>query len=425
MQRYPDYRDSGLPWTRNIPAHWDVIPLKFLVDINRETLGEDTPKEYELEYLDIGNVNEQGIIHPPPKMTFSNAPSRARRVTKKGDTLLSTVRTYLRAIAFLADTKENMVASTGFAVLTPNQDTCPEYLAYAVSGHNFINRVTAHSKGCNYPAITPAELGRLAIIVPPPPEQRAIVAYLNHKLALIDRYLANKQHLIELLHEQQHAHINHAVMRGLDPTAPLKPSGVAWLGDIPAGWEIKPIWALFTLGRGRVISKYDIGKHPGIYPVYSSQTEHEGVMGYIDSYDFEGEHITWTTDGAYAGTVFYRTGKFNCTNVCGTLYPKQTNVELRFIRHALAMSTHYYVRQDINPKLMNNVMARIKIPLPPLEEQIRIADYLDNKQQEISKGISHTQQEIALMHEYRTTLIANVVTGKMDVQTISLNMPLT
>ena len=95
-----------------------------------------------------------------------------------------------------------------------------------------------------------------------------------------------------------------------------KPSGVEWIGEIPEEWVITTVGRLNNLGRGRVISNIEIGTNSGNYPVYSSQTENEGIMGYLNTYDFEGEYVTWTTDGANAGTVFYRKGKFNCTNVC-------------------------------------------------------------------------------------------------------------
>ena len=85
-----------------------------------------------------------------------------------------------------------------------------------------------------------------------------------------------------------------------------KESGVEWIGEIPRHWETKAVWMMFRLGRGRVISNEEMGTNPGQYPVYSSQTENEGIMGYIDTYDFDGDYITWTTDGAKAGTVFYQ-----------------------------------------------------------------------------------------------------------------------
>ena len=124
------------------------------------------------------------------------------------------------------------------------------------------------------------------------------------------------------------------------------------------------------LGRGRVINSAEISKQKNpIYPVYSSQTSNNGIMGYLDNYDYEGEYITWTTDGANAGTVYYRNGKFNCTNVCGILKIKN-GYDAYYISNILNCYTKKYVSTNLaNPKLMNNVMANIKINLPSAEQQ--------------------------------------------------------
>ena len=193
-----------------------------------------------------------------------------------------------------------------------------------------------------------------------------------------------------------------------------KESGVEWIGKIPKHWETKAVWMMFHLGRGRVISNEEIVANPGQYPVYSSQTENEGIMGYIDTYDFDGDYITWTTDGAKAGTVFYRTGQFNCTNVCGTLLPKNQGLDLRFFRHALNITTSRFVRYDINPKLMNNVMAKIRVQVPSETEQTQIANFLDRKTEQIDELIRIKERQIALLQEQRTALINQVVTKGLD-----------
>lgn len=124
------------------------------------------------------------------------------------------------------------------------------------------------------------------------------------------------------------------------------------------------------IGRGRVINTKEISNQLNpIYPVYSSQTSNNGIMGYLDSYEFDGEYITWTTDGANAGTVYYRNGKFNCTNVCGTLEINEEN-DAFFVSKLLSCLTKSYVSKNLaNPKLMNNTMAKIKLKLPPLNKQ--------------------------------------------------------
>lgn len=139
-------------------------------------------------------------------------------------------------------------------------------------------------------------------------------------------------------------------------------------------WTTYKIQDIAKIGRGRVISSVEIErqKHP-LYPVYSSQTSNDGIMGYLDDYMFDGEYITWTTDGANAGTVFYRKGKFNCTNVCGTL-KIQTKYDCYFVSLVLQQATQKYVSFNLaNPKLMNNIMASIKIKMPDIEMQKQLS----------------------------------------------------
>ena len=139
-------------------------------------------------------------------------------------------------------------------------------------------------------------------------------------------------------------------------------------------WKQFKIKDIAQIGRGRVISFIEISqqKNP-TYPVYSSQTSNDGIMGYLDDYMFEGEYISWTTDGANAGTVFYRDGKFNCTNVCGLL-KLRNGFDTHFVSLILAEATKKYVSINLaNPKLMNNTMGNIQICLPEFEEQKRIS----------------------------------------------------
>ena len=155
----------------------------------------------------------------------------------------------------------------------------------------------------------------------------------------------------------------------------------------------KKIDDLFITGRGRVINKTNIKTNQGKYPVYSSQTVNNGVLGFINTYDFEGEYLTWTTDGMNAGTVFYRKGKFNCTNVCGTLKLKkefENQIIVKFIAYLLNTKTHKYVIKAANPKLMNKEMKKIKIPIPPLnfqKEIVKILDKFNSLIKDISIGL--------------------------------------
>lgn len=193
-----------------------------------------------------------------------------------------------------------------------------------------------------------------------------------------------------------------------------KDSGVEWLGEIPQGWDIRKIKYLFSIGRGRVIAQTEL-KDDGLYPVYSSQTENSGILGYIHTYDFDVSQITWTTDGANAGTVFLRSGKHNCTNVCGTLQPKSPDYSLIFLRYTLAVAAQFYKRPDTNgAKIMNGEMAVIPVTLPPSYEQTAIANFLDQKTAEIDQAIALKTDLIERLKEYKQITIQHAVTRGLD-----------
>jgi type I restriction enzyme S subunit len=180
---------------------------------------------------------------------------------------------------------------------------------------------------------------------------------------------------------------------------------------LPERWQVEKVRTLCFLGRGKVISEEGIRSHPGIYPVYSSQTMNKGEMGKIDSYDFEGEYVTWTTDGAYAGSVFYRTGRFNCTNVCGTLKAKNARISMKFLAYALSTHTPKYVSYIGNPKLMNNVMAEIGLIVPAeKEEQSKIAEILSS----IDNSIDQTDVLINKYQRIKQGLMQDLLTKGID-----------
>jgi len=177
-------------------------------------------------------------------------------------------------------------------------------------------------------------------------------------------------------------------------------------------WLNKKVKELCHIGRGRVISQEEIQNNPGVYPVYSSQSINKGEMGRIDSYDFEGEYVTWTTDGAYAGTVFHREGKFNCTNVCGILKAKEDDkLDLLFLSYLLSTQAKKYVSYVGNPKLMNGVMAEIDLTLPESKsEQTRIAQILSTA----DRVISQTEALIAKYQRIKTGLMQDLLTRGID-----------
>lgn len=195
----------------------------------------------------------------------------------------------------------------------------------------------------------------------------------------------------------------------------MKDSGIEWIGEIPKEWNLAKVKNLFIIGRGRVIAKTELLDNESGYPVYSSQTKDDGILGYISTYDFNKSQLTWTTDGANAGTVFLRKGKYNCTNVCGTLLPKTEDYNIKYMKYALEYIAVFHKRADTNGyKIMNNEMAEIRITLPPIGEQKTIADYLDKKCSQIDEVIRKQEEIIEKLKEYKLSVITEAVTKGLN-----------
>ena len=186
---YPAYKPSGVPWLDDVPEHWEVRRLKSCVDINKAVLPEATEPDFEFPYLEIGAVGTGLLASQPTTIRFGNAPSRARRIVRTGDTIVSTVRTYLKATWFAGEVKDDLICSTGFAVFTPRNEVYPKFLSYIAQSNAFSDSVTASSVGTAYPAIPESRLGSFHVPLPPLPEQAAIVRYLDYVDRRIRRYV--------------------------------------------------------------------------------------------------------------------------------------------------------------------------------------------------------------------------------------------
>ena len=396
---YPQYKDSGIESLGEIPSHWDVTRLPYVIFENNA--GEVIDKNFwgdgsELLYT---------CAKQPLLSDFRDFPARKR--TGANDLLLTRNGTPYVHLPSEGAIYSNVVQRVS---LIPGIDRKFMRSALDVATRDLVGY------GVSIASFNYEMWAALRIPLPDYEEQTQIARFLDHETARIDVLIEEQQRLIELLKEKRQAVISHAVTKGLDPTVPMKDSGVEWLGEVPAHWDVLPVWMLFQMGRGRVISHDEIAENSGDYPVYSSQTERDGVMGSIDTYDFEGDYLTWTTDGANAGTVFRRSGKFNCTNVCGTLLPKRKDDDLRYFVDAVGICTAAFIRHDINPKLMNNVMASIKVPVPPLMEQTAIAAYVSAFKDKETVLIQEAFTGISLLQERRSALISAAVTGKIDVR---------
>ena len=210
-------KPSGVEWLGDVPVHWEVRRLKHWVGINDEALNESTNPDYRFKYIDIGSVDKGRLIKPPETMVFSAAPSRARRVISHGDTIISTVRTYLKAIWYV-EHEENveLVCSTGFAVLRPLGGTFPKFVSYLVQSDSFADRVTASSVGVAYPAIPESRLASFHVAIPPHSEQMSIAGRLDSLIEKFDNQQTSAERQIELIKEYRTRLIADVVTGKLD-----------------------------------------------------------------------------------------------------------------------------------------------------------------------------------------------------------------
>ena len=202
MKPYPVYKDSGVEWLGQVPEGWEVVPVKAVATCNDEVLTEGTDPSTDLEYVEISGVDANDGIVETTATKFGAAPSRARRIVRNGDMLISTVRTYLRAIAQVTEAAPNLIASTGFAVLRPKSVSSP-FLGHVCRSEYFIAEVIARSVGVSYPAINASQIMALPIPLPPLPEQQAIAAFLDQETAKIDGLIEEQRRLIALLAEKR------------------------------------------------------------------------------------------------------------------------------------------------------------------------------------------------------------------------------
>jgi len=286
---YPAYAPSSAKNVLQepaIPNGWTVRRLKFVATCNDETLPETTDPEFEMVYVDISSVNLIDGITSIETLDFEKAPSRARRVVKDGDTIVSTVRTYLKAIASIESPPENMIVSTGFAVIRALEFIDRKFLGYALQSVAFIDAVVANSTGVSYPAINPTTLVCLSISYPEDKAtQQEIAAFLGWKAGQIDALITKKEELLEKLKEKRLAVITQAVTKGLNPDVPMRDSGIAWLGKVPAPWEVKRLKFVARIGNGSTPNREDPAYwNDGVYPWLNSSVVNQEAVTSADQF---------------------------------------------------------------------------------------------------------------------------------------------
>ncbi len=438
LRPYPAYKPSGVEWLGDVPEHWEVRRLKYWVGINDAELPETTSPEFAFRYLEIGAVGTGFLKEEPTPMRFAHAPSRARRILRSGDTIVSTVRTYLKAVWFAEDVEDALICSTGFVVLTPGPGTAPKFVSYSVQSNGFIDRLTAGSVGIAYPAVAESRFRSFHVCVPPLTEQTAIVRYLDYVDRRIRRYIQAKERLITLLKEKRQAAVSQAVTRGLDPSVSLKPSGVEWLGNVPTHWEVAALKRVAELNPGKTEAQSSLAADTLVTFLPMAQV---GTDGAIDGQMLSAS-LVWTgftyfrrNDVLVAKiTPCFENGKGACLDSLPTeigfgstefhVLRAKSSVSPQFLYH----TTNLVDFRRLGASAMTGAAGQQRVPLefvanhplavPPLPEQNAIVAYLGKAITDIDTAIARTRRQIDLLHEYRTRLIGDLVTGKIDVRKV-------
>ena len=447
---YPKYKPSGVEWIGDVPEHWEVKRLKYSASINDEVLAEITDPELELSYVDIGSVHPVNGITSTEAMVFEDAPSRARRIVRDGDTIVSTVRTYLRAIAPVRDPAPSTIVSTGFAVVRP-RSVSPKFMSFALSEPGFIEAIVARSVGVSYPAVNASEIGMLPIPIPEAPEQQAIADFLDRETAKIDSLIAKQRTLIERLKEKRAALVTHTVTRGLppdaaraaglDPYPKFKSSGVEWIGDIPAHWNIVSIFRIAeTIQTGPFGSQlhaedYVEGDIPVINP--SHLVTNNIVPDEQSTIDESTAQRLTRHRLAIGDIVMARRGEIGRCGVVGSREVGWICGTGSFIIRLKECDASYYamIFSDTGfsqllslhaigatmKNLNSEIVEKMLIPVPPLNEQIALAAHLNTEKIKYDTLVAKIKTVIERLQEHRLALITSAVIGKIDVRNRSIS----
>lgn len=410
--------------------------LKYAATINDEALSESTDVDFELAYIDIGNVDSQGRVHDIVNYRFEDAPSRARRIVRDGDVIISTVRTYLQAIAPIENPPDNLIVSTGFAVVRPSNVLDHRFCKYALRASKFLWEVESRSTGVSYPAINASDLGDIKVSLPELSAQRLIANYLDRETARIDWLIAEKERMLALLEEKRAALISHVVTRGLAPDAPLKHSGQEWLGEIPAHWRLQRLKQLAEVRGGLTLGKQYVGALVE-YPYLRVANVQDGylklddvltvevpaseaalnLLAYGDVLMNEGGDI----DKLGRGCV-WRDEIAPCLHQNHVFAVRPHSVDsdwLALWTSTLEAKRYFESRAKRSTNLASISGSNVKelpVPLPPIDEQRAIQQLLSGKEALFENTRSELLASLSLLAERRAALISAAVTGQIPLE---------
>lgn len=421
--------------TDRIPASWSRMPLKYLCGFNDDVLPETTDPDTVIRYVDIGGVSASEGIKAVTPMRFGDAPSRARRLVCHGDVIVSTVRTYLEAVAPIQDPPDDLVVSTGFAVIRPRDGLLPEFAKYALRSREFVGEVAARSVGVSYPAINASDLVRISVPLPPAEDQVAIARFLDHETACIDALVAKHRSLIGLLQEKRDVATWQAVTRGVRP-APMRDVRREWIGSVPHHWDLARIRHVAKLESGHTPSRQHPEYWEDCYIPWVTLSDvsplRSGREMYVRDTLEKVSDLGIANSAARvlpAGTVILsRTASVGFSAILASPMATTQDFANWVCGDRVLPEYLYFVLQAMKPEYRRLMMgsthqtiympdiAELEMPLPPMEEQREIVEYLLARRAEIDATQDKARELIALLQERRSAVITAAVTGQIDVR---------
>lgn len=437
---YDAYTDSGVDWLGDLPAHWETVRLKFLADFT----GGGTPSKDNREYWngDIPWVSPKdmkvgAITDTKDHITADAVAESSTRLVDPGSILVVVRSGILKHTVPVATTEQRVALNQDLKGITPEERLNDRYLAYLIRGRNDTLRLKWTKSGTTVESLKQDRIANTEIPLPSPDEQRAIAAFLDRATAHIDTLIEKKERLVELLEEKRSALVSHVVTKGLDDDAEMQDSGVAWLGEIPAGWETGKVGYLCR----------DVADGPHHSPNY---VEGSGGIPFLSARHVKVDRWALDDDLKYIseedyhefcsrvtpkrGDVLYTKGgttgvarvvdldfPFHVWVHIAVLKPKREQIDPRYLAYSLNSKGCYeqaqlFTRGATNNDLGLTRLIDIQLAVPPLEEQRAIADHLDEKTAQIDALIERVQDGIERLREYRTALISAAVTGEIDVR---------
>lgn len=438
LPAYPRTKPSGVEWLGDVPEHWEVKRGRFAMRVNPPAPRLRALKpEDEVSFVPMDAVGVGGGLSLEQTRILAEVSSGYTEF-QDGDVVVAKITPcFENGKAALASGLLNGAAygTTELHVLRAGPTLDRSFLFYVAISDTFQKLGESEMYGAGGQKRVPPEFNKnFRAPLPPLAEQRSIAAFLDRETGRVDRLVAKKRELIERLNEKRAALISRTVTRGLPPAAaraaglttnpPLKPSGQDWLGDIPAHWEVKKLSWLFRYAKGpsaAMLTKEYVADNVGDYPVFSGQTENEGLMGMIDwhEFNFASPVIFVTTVGARAMSTRIVSGKFSLSQNCALIIPRSKKADPRYYE-AVLRGLFDYERRSISlimqPSLRFDDLDKFRVPLPPPGEQAAIAAYLDAETAKLDALVGKVEEAVERLQEYRTALITAAVTGKIDVR---------